>query len=171
MTNRTLAPRPALVAIAAIACLVLAAPAAGQPGPAPRPTPPPDFPAPPPVARWYQHNQFEWIVPFEAPGPVVSFAVDTPGHVTGVLATPHTAGGYSPESLAIGGLWLNGRPAVEKLWVTDGPMAPLVLSRMGTVPFGALPVARGDVVTITLGDGATGSPTWPETTWVLEVQQ
>jgi len=124
-----------------------------------------------PVPRWYQHNQFQWIVPFGDPGPVVSFAIDAPGHVTGVLAAPHEAGGYDPESIAIGGLWVNGRPAIDKLWVTDGPLRPLVLTRLGAVPVGTLRVVRGDVVTITLSDGGTGSPTWPETTWVLEVQQ
>lgn len=161
--------RPTLALLAALATALLLAAWGGGAGAQVGPVPgdKPDVVA----ARWYQHNQFQWVVPFDAPGPVVSFAIDAPGHVTGVLAAPHEAGWYSPESLAVGGLWVNGQPAVDRLWVTDGPMRPLVLSRLGDVPPGALPVRRGDVVTITLSDGATGSPTWPETTWVLEVQE
>ena len=119
--------------------------------------------------RWYQHNQFQWIVPFEEPGPIVSFAIDAPGYVTGVYAAPHEAGGYDAESYAVGGLLVNGRPAASGLWVTAGPLAPLVLTRLAAIPRGPIRVVRGDVVTVTLSDGGSGAPTWPETTWVLEV--
>lgn len=122
-------------------------------------------------AHWYQAGtEFGTLVYVDAE-PAVSWVIDRAGCVRAVYVAPHTAGQYSSESIAVGALWLNGAPVLPGVFTVNGPLAPMTLTQLASIPAGALRVARGDVVTLALDSGETAAPTFPPGVWVLEVRQ
>lgn len=123
------------------------------------------------ASHWYSTGTEFGTLVYIDPTPAASWVMDRAGCVRAVHVAPHDAGQYSAESIAVGSLWLNGAPALPGVFAVDGPLAPMTLTTLASIPAGALRVVRGDVITLALDSGETGAPTFPAGVWMLEVRQ
>lgn len=109
------------------------------------------------------------------PQPAFSFVVEEPGRVVAIWIAPTKTIRASMEDRVVGSVWVNASngPTIDDLFAITADVPAMGLHKLADIGMPQtydMPVARGDVVTVLLGDESSGSPPLPAATWVLEVQ-